>query len=98
MTRHPLIKTFMVLMAALFFTMQGFAQAHAASHGGEDHSHEGIACDVALIAAEQIVVTPPAPMPAPLILPRRIKALPLAIQPAPRSFDGRAPPPRAPPL
>ena len=98
MTRHLLIKTFMVLMAALFFTMQGFAQAHAASNGGEDHSHEGIACDVALIAAEQVVVTPPAPMPAPLILPRRIKAVPLALQPAPRSFDSRAPPPRGPPL
>ena len=98
MTRYPLIKTFMVLMAALFFTMQGFAQAHAASNGGEDHSHEGIACDVALIAAEQVVITPPALLPTPLILPRRIKAVPLALQPAPRSFDSRAPPPRAPPL
>ena len=98
MTRHPLIKTFMVLMAALFFTMQGFAQAHAVSNGGEDHSHEGIACDVALIAAEQVVITPPALLPTPLILPRRIKAVPLALQPAPRSFDSRAPPPRGPPL
>jgi len=98
MTRHPLIKTFMVLMAALFFAMQGFAQAHAASNGGEDHSHEGIACDVALVAAEQVVITPPALVPTPLILPRRIKSPALIIRPAPRSFDSRAPPPRAPPL
>ena len=64
MTQNPFIKTFMVLMAALFFALQGFAQAHAASHGGEDHSHEDVPCEITLIAAEEIVITPPTPVPA----------------------------------
>ena len=96
--RHPLIKTFMVLMAALFFAMQGFAQAHAASNADVDHTHDGVACDVALVAAEQIILTPPQPLPAPLILPTRSTVLQPATKPTPRSFDSRAPPPRGPPL
>ena len=98
MTQNPFIKTFMVLMAALFFALQGFAQAHAASHGGEDHSHEGVPCEITLIAAEEIVITPPTPVPARGILSRRIKSSPLIMPPTPRSFDSRAPPLRGPPL
>ena len=98
MMQNPLIKTFMVLMAALFFVTQGFAQAHAASNGDDDHSHEGIACEVALIAAEHVVISPPPPVPAPVVLPQRIKTSPLIIRSAPRSFDSRAPPLRGPPL
>lgn len=98
MTRHSLIKTFMVLIAALFLTAQGFSQAHAASNGGLDHSHDGVACDVALVAAEQTVLTPPSPVPAPVMRPTRAPAYTLAVQPTTRSFDSRAPPPRGPPL
>jgi hypothetical protein len=98
MTRSSLIKTFMVLMAALFFVAQGFSQAHAASNGDLDHSHDGVACEVALIAAEQVVLTPPAPVPAPVILPRRIKTPQPVVKSAPRSFDSRAPPLKGPPL
>ena len=88
----------MVLMAALFFTVQGFSQAHAAYNGNVDHTHDGVACDVALIAAEQTVLTPPAPVPAPFKLPTRAKTLPLTATLTPRSYDCRAPPPRGPPL
>ena len=98
MMRYSLIKTFMVLMAALFFTIQGFSQAHAASNGGVDHSHDGVACDVALIAAEQIALTPPTPTPAPTMRPTRTLNMPAPSAPAFRSFDSRAPPPRGPPL
>ena len=98
MTQNPLIKTFMVLMAALFFALQGFAQAHAASHGGEDHSHEGVPCEITLIAAEEIVITPPPVVPARGILTRRIKSPVRITRSAPRSFDSRAPPLRGPPL
>ena len=98
MTRYPLIKTFMVLMAALFFAVQGFSQAHAASNGGVDHSHDGVACDVALIAAEQTVLTPPIPTPALTMRPTRTPNIPAPSEPVFRSFDSRAPPLRGPPL
>lgn len=98
MTRNLLIKTLMVLMAALFLTAQGFSQAHAASNGGIDHSHEGLACEVALVAAEQIVIAPPPPSPAPFILVADLVQISLKSEPHHRSFDGRAPPPRGPPL
>ena len=97
MVQHPLIKTFMVLMAALFFTTQSYAHAHATEYG-EDHHHEGVPCEIALVAAEQSVLTPPLPVPAPFILLRRVIILPPGVKLTPRRFDGRAPPPRAPPL
>ena len=98
MTRHPLIKTLMVLMAALFFTVQGFSQAHAVSNGGVDHSHDGVACDVALVSAEQTVLTPPVSVSAPVMRPVRASNTPAPTQPICHNFDSRAPPPRAPPL
>jgi len=98
MTRSPLIKTFMVLIVALFLTAQGFSQAHAASNGGVDHTHDGVACDVALVAAEQTVLTPPPADPAPFTGIAQTPQPDLYSEPAYRSFDGRAPPPRGPPL
>jgi hypothetical protein len=98
MMRNPLIKTLMVLMAALFFTVQSFSQAHAAANGSVDHSHEGVACEVAVIAAEQTVLTPPPPNPAPITQPTRTSNIAVPTERAFRSFDGRAPPPRGPPL
>lgn len=87
----------MVLMAALFFTMQGFAQAHALSNGGDDHSHEGVPCEIALLTAEEVVLTPPPPAPKLVILPSRMKTPAPVVKSIPRSFDSRAPPLRGPP-
>ena len=98
MQRHSLIKTFMVLMAALFFTVQGFSQAHAAANGGLDHNHDGIACDVALSVAEQDVLTPPVAVPSPFVQPTRADYIVPPEKNVVSGFDGRAPPPRAPPL
>jgi len=88
----------MVLMAALFFTVQGFSQAHAASYGNADHTHEGVACEVMLMTAEQEVLTPPAQIPSPTIWPTDANYVDAPTKPAKRSFDSRAPPPRGPPL
>ena len=96
--RHPLIKTFMVLMAALFFTVQGVSQAHAASYADDDHTHDGIACDVMLMVAEKDVLTPPAIVPSPFSRPERADYVVAPSTAAIRSFDSRAPPPRGPPL
>jgi len=98
MTRHPLIKTAWVLFAALFLTVQGLSQAHAITNGGVDHSHDGVACDVALVAAEQAVITPPADIPALVILPSREIGFIAPTSFEYRQFEGRAPPPRGPPL
>ena len=98
MMRHSLIKTFMVLMAALFFSVQGFSQAHAVSNGGLDHSHDGVACEVTLIAAEQEVLTPPVAVPSPFLRPMRADYIVLPTKHTNLSFNGRAPPPRGPPL
>ena len=88
----------MVLMAALFFTVQGVSEAHATSNGGLDHSHDGIACDAMLMAAEKDVLTPPAQIPTPTIWITDSNYVDAPVEPANRSFDSRAPPPRGPPL
>lgn len=98
MTRHPLIKTAWVLFAALFLTVQGLSQAHATANIGDGHSHDGIACDVTLVAAEQAVITPPTDIPALVILPSRETGFIAPTSVEYRQFEGRAPPPRGPPL
>lgn len=98
MTRHAFIKTFMVIMAILFFAVQGFSQAHAAANGGLDHSHDGVACDVALVAAEQTILTPPPPSTAPFIALQNAPKIAKLQMAAYSNFEGRAPPPRGPPL
>jgi hypothetical protein len=87
----------MVLMAALFFTVQGFSQAHAVSNGGLDHSHDGVACEVTLIASEQEILTPPAVVPSPFVRPIRADYVARPTKARICSYDGRAPPPRGPP-
>ena len=98
MTRHSLIKTCMVLFAALFLMVQGVAQAHATANGGVEHTHDGVACDIALIAAPQAVIAPAPIVPAPKVLPMQAADPIIPATPIYRHFDGRAPPPRGPPL
>lgn len=88
----------MVLAVSLFLAAQGFSQAHAASHGGVDHTHDGVACDIALVAAEITVLTPPPAEPARFTDVVTKSHTDLYSAPACRCFDGRAPPPRGPPL
>lgn len=88
----------MVLFVTLFLAVQGISQAHATSNGGEDHSHDGVACDVMLVAAEQVVLTPPPAEPAPFNGVDQKRKVPLQSDPLNLNFSGRAPPPRGPPL
>jgi len=98
MMRHPLIKALLALFVTLFLMAQGFGQAHAAANGGIDHSHDGVACDVALVTAEQVQVAPPVAITAPVQRLITKSEYGLTTDVAPKSFDGRAPPPRGPPL
>jgi len=98
MMRNSLIKTLMVLFTALFFSVQSLSIAHATAHGDHDHSDDGVACEITVLAAEKVALTPPLAETAPL--PRIIRASLVT----PRSelinlgFNERAPPPRGPPL
>ena len=94
---HVIIKTVWVLVVTLFLLVQGVSQAHATANGGFDHTHDGIACDVALVAAEQVVLTPPFVVKVPVELTVTPFWQPRIVKNPPRNFDGRAPPPRAPP-
>lgn len=97
MRRPSVIKAAIALFAVLFILGQVSAQAHVIANGGTDHSHDGVACAVALVTAEQAVLTPPIVVPQPLNLtPMRVDYA-LTTDTRPRSFDGRAPPPRGPP-
>ena len=94
--RLPLIKTLTVLFALLFLTVQTASAVHVTANG-TDHSHDGVACEVALVAAEQAIVSPPADITAPT--PRlRMATIPTAVVDVPAfGFTARAPPPRGPP-
>lgn len=98
MTRSPLIKAIWALFIALFITMQGFSQAHAISNGGDDHSHDGVACDIVLVSAEQTLATPPIDNLTPPILPSRETGFVAFTSVAYLNFSTRAPPSRGPPL
>jgi len=83
---------------ALFFGLQSFSIAHAAEHIDEPHQTECIACDVTVMADDHIVALPEITV-SKGITSNRAKAdhcdykSSLYIKP-----QGRAPPPRGPPL
>lgn len=97
MTRNSLIKTFMVLVAALFFSVQSQSIAHATAHSDHDHSHDGIACDVTVLVAEKVALTPPETESAPLHRAVRASYIAPRSERSNNGFNKRAPPPRGPP-
>ena len=97
MSKTWLIKTFTVLLALAFLMVQGVSQAHAAEHGEADHSHDGVACDITLVAVERVIIAPPIPVPAPFKSVSKSSWKMDFDKDRPRTFDNRAPPPRAPP-
>ena len=98
MTRLPLINTLWVLIAVVFLAAQTSTLAHATTYGDADHTHEGVACDVALVVAEHVVATPPVDVPV-LVPMDSLETQTASLQPMPaQGFTVRAPPPRAPPL
>ena len=97
MTQNRIIKTAMVLFAVLFLSAQGISQAHATANGGTDHSHDGVACSVALIAAQHAVVEPEVTVVIPDPQPAILSDYAPANQTTCIGFTSRAPPPRGPP-
>ncbi len=97
MTRSSFMKIIWVLVAALFLSAQGLAQAHSVSDGSADHSHDGVVCEACLASLQHTAVEPSPSLITPLNLPSRVDWDVAVINEAPRTFDGRAPPPRGPP-
>jgi len=43
---------------ALFFTLQSYSLSHASSFGDVPHDHDGIACDITVIAPDEDISLP----------------------------------------
>lgn len=85
------------LFVFLFVTLQTSALAHAAQYG-DDHTHDGVVCEVEAIASEQDAITPPVPVIDTIFVADtdavyETAFVSAAVTPPP----GRAPPPRSPP-
>ena len=88
---------FRVLCLSVFFLIQSLTLSHAVEHNGEPHEHDGVVCEVTLIATDVQSVSPP---PVIIDVPERFVSLPVyAVPQAPKYLrpDGRAPPGRSPP-
>ena len=60
MSFHRHRTLYLALLAALFVFVQAHALGHAAEHGDEPHDHYGAACELSVIATDQILL-PAAP-------------------------------------
>lgn len=88
---------FRAFCVTLFFVTQSLALSHAAEYNNEPHQHDGVVCEVMVIAPDLDVVMPPALIvstPEAHISERAysVPSLPTYLRP-----DGRAPPGRSPP-
>lgn len=86
-----------ILFTALFLWVQGAALYDAAAHGEQPHEHYGVSCELSVAVTAEVAPLPTAPA-----LPKPLRAIIVAEQPAidfrPWSHPpGRAPPPRSPP-
>jgi hypothetical protein len=82
---------------ALFFALQSYSISHASNYSDAPHEHDGIACSVTVLADDQMVIMPTAPILGSIEVELSETVYPdftsaLYIRP-----QGRAPPPRGPP-
>lgn len=93
-------RTYRALLAViigLFASLQVYTSAHAVSFGDAPHEHDGVACVLTIVAADDHII-----LPTKAITPKRIVA---RAAPKTQTFtsarylapQGRAPPPRGPP-
>lgn len=91
-------RTFRAVLLCLYVLIQSFSLSHAAEHNGEDHEHNGVVCEITLIAPEADVILPPSLTiitPEPYDVPISYQACVGSIFITPPC---RAPPSRGPPL
>lgn len=85
------------VLAIVFILAQGFTVSHAAQYNNAPHEHNGVACEITLIAPDADIIEPPTPEYEPL--PRFIVETVFAVQITPLIIANpcRAPPGRGPP-
>lgn len=87
-----------MLLIGWLLAVQSFSTAHASVHGDDPHEHDGVACAVLVLGEDELAVLPEIDPPV------FISAVPIetyfaAFTPTLYiSPQGRAPPPRAPPV
>jgi len=96
--RSFIYRAFAVLILSVFFAAQSYSLAHASVYGDDPHEHDGVACVIGVLVQDDLGVLP--------VTEPFVRA-PIAPPPAPdtvfesrayTSPQGRAPPPRSPPL
>ena len=91
-------RTFCAVLLCLYVIIQSFTLAHATAHNDEPHEHNGVECQITLLAVEADVILPPPPV----IMTPEPYYVPVSCQAAIESIDitppCRAPPGRGPPL
>jgi len=88
---------FISLILGIIFISQSYSLAHATRYNDAGHEHNGVACEITLASAEDVVIIP-APTTAPTV-PLYADSLPhtVFISASYITPQGRAPPPRSPP-
>ena len=84
-------------LIALFFAVQSYGVAHASEHSDAPHDHDGVACSVTVIAADDVVIMPPMPVYERILTNTKGFYYPFFISAPYTTPQNRAPPPRAPP-
>jgi len=51
-----------IALAGLFLFMQSYAVSHAAAHNNSPHEHNGVTCEIGLIAPDVDLLEPPVPV------------------------------------
>lgn len=81
----------------LFASLQVVTTAHAASYGDSPHEHDGVACVITVVTADDHIVLPALQhAPAVIVVSNTPAAAPF-ISARYLAPQGRAPPPRGPP-
>jgi len=86
------------LLALWFLAVQSFSLAHASAHGDDPHEHDGIACAVTVLAEDGMALLPDVPTSEfwETLTPAHYNVEYSSV--AYITPQGRAPPPRAPPV
>lgn len=100
MTLRHLYRFGIMLLAALFFTVQSASIAHAASYGEAQHEHDGQVCVIGIVSGQDdVVVIPDVPQEPNVFISATASDYSARPYMAPIAQHAvRAPPPRGPPF
>lgn len=87
----------LAILIGLFASLQVYTVAHAVSYGEAPHDHDGVACVLTIVAADEQIILPDQVDTPPLVMAVDAPETNIFTS-TPRLLpQGRAPPPRGPP-